>query len=234
MEDNLADALKIAAFMLIFMLALSITVSSFSKIRQLTEAIVVMSDREYETTYVNLTDVGTLRKVSAETMVPTIMRAYTERYRIIFMDYPELYYEQEYDEQGYEIDENGNRVKGSPTPRNYIDIEDENIGSDEEKLFFIIGILYGQSGQDEAYGADYAESMRTKFELNYHITFKTGEGIFEDITENDFYEYVGVYYKEDVEDVLSEVADSNYTASDVPDANKMEKRIITYSKDELK
>ena len=84
--ENATDALKMAAAVLMFLLALSVTIISFGILRQTSDVVMNYKDREtayiegnlyYETT-------GTERSVGLETILPTIERAYNENYKIIF------------------------------------------------------------------------------------------------------------------------------------------------------
>ena len=76
--ENAAQALKMAAFLLIFVVSLTTTILSFSKVRETAQTILEYSDREYDYTYVDDQNGQTERIVSAETIVPAIMRAYKE------------------------------------------------------------------------------------------------------------------------------------------------------------
>lgn len=81
--ENAAETLKMAAAVLIFVLALSISINSFSEVRQTSQTILNYRDREYETTYVE--DNGsTERLVGAETIIPSMYKIYQENYKIIF------------------------------------------------------------------------------------------------------------------------------------------------------
>ena len=81
--ENVADALKLAAFTLVFMLALSISINAFGSVRKTSEAILNYRDREYDYTYVKEANT-TERIVSAETIIPSIYKAYKENYKIVF------------------------------------------------------------------------------------------------------------------------------------------------------
>ena len=84
--ENAADALKMAAAILMFVMALSVAIISYGQVRSASDSILDMRDREteyidgnfyYETT-------GTERTVGLETIIPTIYRVYYENYRIVF------------------------------------------------------------------------------------------------------------------------------------------------------
>ena len=85
MEDNVADALKMAAAVLMFVIALSVGISSFSQARQTVDTIVSYTDREYEYTYVEQNG-GTQRIVNIESIIPVIYRSANENYKIYFQD----------------------------------------------------------------------------------------------------------------------------------------------------
>ena len=89
--ENAAEALKIAAWVLIIVVALSICINSFSQARQTMDAIFSYNDKEYEYTYVE-NNGTTERIVGYESIVPTIYRAYKENYKIIFPENYVLYY----------------------------------------------------------------------------------------------------------------------------------------------
>ena len=89
--ENVTDALKMAAAVLIFVLALSISINAFGEARITATTILEYKDREYDYTYVeeNKDSEGnsiTQRIVGAETIVPAIYKAYRENYKIVFKD----------------------------------------------------------------------------------------------------------------------------------------------------
>ena len=83
--ENAADALKMAAAVLIFVMALSISINAFSEVRQTSQTILDYKDREYDYTYVDDNGGTTTRIVSAETIVPSIYKAYKENYKWNFI-----------------------------------------------------------------------------------------------------------------------------------------------------
>ena len=83
--ENATDALKMAASVLMFVLALSISINAFGEARQTSQIILDYRDREYDYTYVE-NNGTTQRIVGAETIVPSIYKAYKENYKIVFKD----------------------------------------------------------------------------------------------------------------------------------------------------
>ncbi len=117
--ENAADALKIAAAVLIFVVALSISITAFGEARATVTSILEYRDREYDYTYIE--DNGTTQRiVGLETIVPTIYRAYKENYKIIF----------------------DSNLVGSDG------LYKKNYGSNEQKERFILAILYGNKSEN--------------------------------------------------------------------------------------
>ena len=90
--ENAADALKIAAFMLLFIGALSIAMITLSKAKTASEAIIyTQDDRNYysflsDDEVTKRTDGEGNRKVTIESIIPSIYRYVIENYRIEFYD----------------------------------------------------------------------------------------------------------------------------------------------------
>ena len=88
--ENGIEALKIASSMLIFVLAITITISTFTTATQAINNILNMKDAdEYVTdangNYINFVSFnGGTREVGVETIIPAIYRAYKENYAIYF------------------------------------------------------------------------------------------------------------------------------------------------------
>lgn len=205
--ENAAEALKMAAAVLIFVLALSITINSFTETRIAATTILEYKDREYNLDYVE--DNGTTeRLVSLESIVPTIYKAYKENYKIIFDSsvLSEGVYQKK-DETGI------------LQPVNAIDLQNEVLGSDTQKEEFIMALLYGI--QYEKF-----ETVRNTFEKNLKISLNS-DGLYARIKSiGKLKESIGIYYQgEEQSNPDDEPTDSN-----VPDTNKTEKRVITYTK----
>lgn len=92
--ENITDALKMAAFVLLFLGALTIGVTTLSQARAASEAILYTKDEKNyysfvdEDNYYN-SSAGyykTSRVVGIDTIIPTIYRYYKEKFRVEFYD----------------------------------------------------------------------------------------------------------------------------------------------------
>lgn len=202
--ENAAEALKMAAAVLIFVLALSISINSFSEVRQTSQTILNYRDREYETTYVE--DNGsTERLVGAETIIPSMYKIYQENYKIIFNIKSIGYLYKKKITEG--------EKKGQDEEIKYIDLQKEVLGNESQKQRFIQAILYGVNSFEGK--SDVAKEFK-----NLGIEFNNSNGIFKIIKNKKYKESLGVYYQEEVD------SDS---ASNISENNKTKKRVITYS-----
>ena len=210
--ENAAEALQMAAAVLIFVLALTIAINSFGQARQTAQLILDNNDREYDYTYVeqNRKPDGTLvttRIVSLESMIPTIYKAYRENYKIIFdgLTDDEYLYEQRNEE-------------GSLEKMYNIDMEyGVRLADDRRKLQFIMALLYGDN-MEETSGNTFDEISKY-FEDSAGVRLKT-DGLYDTIKGKTFEESIGVYYQEEAK---------GGDVSNVPEANLTQKRVITYT-----
>lgn len=181
--ENAADALKMAAWVLIFVVALSIIINAFGMARQTTDILISYNDNEYYTDYVE--QGSTERKVGYETIIPAIYRAYKENYKIIFSNNdgtPMYFYEN----------------KNTKEQINYIDLEKQNVGNDTAKEEFIKYIVTGKEINNSQY----------KFENSYDIK---NNGLYNQIKGKQFTESLGVYYQEEIDGNQSNTPDANKT-----------------------
>ena len=217
--ENAADALKMAAAVLVFVFALGIGISSFSQARETAQILIDYTDRETSTQYTE--DIGTMeRVVGKETIVPTIYRAYKENYKILF------YYSDGTPIELYTKTENG--VHGVTV--NYIDLEKDVIGNDRQKDNFIMALLYGNKAslqRQDGTAMSFNEFSAELAQNNSRITLNS-RGIYDTILEeNTFLERFGVYYQEDIQSTAdTDIDDEYYT--ETPDVNKTKKRVISY------
>ena len=181
--ENAADALKMAAWVLIFVVALSIIINAFGMARQTTDILISYNENEYYTDYVE--QGSTERKVGYETIIPAIYRAYKENYKIIFLNNdgtPMYFYEN----------------KNTKEQINYIDLEKQNVGNDTAKEEFIKYIVTGKEINNSQY----------KFENSYDIK---NNGLYNQIKGKQFTESLGVYYQEEIDGNQSNTPDANKT-----------------------
>ena len=201
--ENAADALKMAAAVLIFVMAISITISSFTETRVAATTILNNKDKEYDYSYVE--DNGTTeRLVSLESIIPTIYKAYKENYKIVFKE--NLFSDGVYKKINSETGTEDNVYS--------IDLQKEVLGNDTQKEQFIMAILYGSK-------YDKYETVKNTFKKNLKISLNSA-GIYDKINGKKLKESIGIYYQE-------EAGEQDNTNPTVPDANKTEKRVITYS-----
>ena len=201
--ENAADALKMAAAVLIFVMAISITINSFTETRVAATTILNNKDKEYDYSYVE--DNGTTeRLVSLESIIPTIYKAYKENYKIVFKE--NLFSDGVYKKINTETGTEDNVYS--------IDLQKEVLGNETQKEQFIMAILYGSK-------YDQYETVKNTFKKNLKISLNSA-GIYDKINGKKLKESIGIYYQE-------EVGEQDNTNPTVPDANKTEKRVITYS-----
>ena len=206
--ENAADALQMAAAVLIFVLALTIAINSFGQARQTAQLILDYNDREYDYTYVDYDIATTERIVSAESMIPTIYKAYRENYKIIFEGLTE-------DEYLYE-QRNEDGVWGEKVYS--IDMEfGVRLADDRRKLQFLMALLYGENMEET--GGNTFDELSEYFEDSAGVRLKK-DGLYDTIKGKTFVESIGVYYQEEAK---------GGDVSNVPEANLTEKRVITYT-----
>ena len=210
--ENAAEALQMAAAVLIFVLALTIAINSFGQARQTAQLILDNNDREYDYTYVDQNfdaegNLVTKRIVSAESMIPTIYKAYRENYKIIFdgLDDEDYLYEQR--------DEEGNWKETYSIDMEY----GVRLADDRRKLQFLMALLYGEDMEET--GGNTFDELSEYFEDSAGVRLKK-DGLYDTIKGKTFEESIGVYYQEEAK---------GGDVSNVPEANLTEKRVITYT-----
>ena len=216
--ENAADALKMAAAVLVFVMALGIGISSFSQARYTSDVLIQYADRDTVTQYAEDTKNKT-RTVGAETIIPTIYRAYKENYRVQF-----------YKSDGvtkYPLYKKNNDYV------NYIDLEREVIGDARQQDNFIMALLYGMNVDRRLSEAEMDfRTFQEELSTNNSGIVLNKQGIYDTIIKgNTFVEKYGVYYQDDLlpenYDPNTDISDQ-YDDSETPDANKTKKRVISY------
>lgn len=202
--ENATEALKMAFAIMMFVLALSLSISSFSNANRAVDAIVTLRDRETEYTYVRRAH-SSNRRVGVETVIPTLYKAYKENFRVVFLKNDgsplPLY---------YQTDSFGNRTKdasGSDIEINYIDLENEIIANPTEAIQHLDVLLNIRQGTSVSNNKYYNQFMADKT-----------QGLYKYLKDKMFEEQLGEYYQED----------TSATTSETLDINKTKKRVITY------
>lgn len=186
--ENATEALHMGVSVLIFVIALTISINAFSQARQTTQMILNYRDREYDYSYVE--DNGTTQRVvSAETIVPSIYKAYKENYKIVFKGLTEPLYKKA------KID---NSLAQEEVPIYSIDLEKDVLGSDAEKERFIRALLYGSKYLDVV-----ENFKKSGIILN-------GRNFYDTIKGKQFIETLGVYYQEEIQG-QADTPDANRT-----------------------
>ena len=146
MEENVADALKMAGSVLLFVLGLSISILALTQARESIDIVLSYSDREALTIendpryYYISNENDTSRYVGKETIIPAIYRAYKENYKIVF-EFPDNYFLF----QQLLKDQNGEMVQ---CDINTIDLSKQVIANDLASRQFLYGIIYGKWDYD--------------------------------------------------------------------------------------
>ena len=196
--ENITESLQMAFGVLVFVIALSISINAFGEARQSAQIILEARDREYDYSWVEKNDGSTERIVSAETIVPSIYKAYKENYKMLFKD-----------KQGNGFTLYEKLVASNSTERKQIcsiDLEKDVLGDDNQKEKFIKAWLYS-----EQYPTEVGELKISG------IFMDTGKHFYDIIKGKTFEEKLGVYYQEELEGETT-----------TPDANRTKKRVITY------
>lgn len=205
--ENAVEALKIAAGVLLFVLALTVSISCFSQANRAVTSIVSMRDRDTQILYDQIKPSNKLtRRVGVETIIPTMYKALDENIDIQFKDKDEIdipiWYEliQNKDNKGCYIrdkdNQNNEKIITSITDAHISNVGEDTLG--KEKILDII--LYGNGNK-----------ISTKFDnIHYHT-----EGLYKFLKDKTFEEQLGEYYP-------IETTNSGSTSTQI------KKRVITY------
>ena len=201
--ENAVDALKMAAGVLVFVLALSISINAFGQVRVVATEILSYSDSEYNTDYISGGD--TTRTVNLETIIPTMYKAYAENNKIVFS-------ESLVGSEGlYKIKESLSSTESIPIFTFDLNEGNTNLANRTVAMEFIKGILYGKS----------AISDETKNILANNRIYLNNTGIYDKIKGRKVTEKIGLYYQG------SENEDEVFDVHNV-DITKI-RRVISYS-----
>lgn len=170
--ENASEALKMVFGIIMFVLALALSISCLSQAIRAVDTITVMRDRETEYTYVSPAS-NSNKIVGAETVIPTMYKAYKENFKIVFYQIKNGKQEPLYLYNYY--DPNGNM-----TQVNYVDLENEILPNATEAINHLNVILGPMANAG-----------------NYARQFIRTEGLYQYFKEKKFEEILGEYYQED-------------------------------------
>ncbi len=172
--ENAAEALKMAGMVLMFMIALSVSIVSFGKARE--TADIVMANMDRETTYIDgnmyYETSGATRKVGIETVIPTLKRVFNEGYEVEFR-FPSVDNKPIYTIKATSsIDENDDEKVFRIKDNKFLD------ASTRGKNAFLDGIIYGAKDGDD-FNTYYKDTIDLPNESLYKRLTKPGVEITE-------------------------------------------------------
>ena len=218
--ENATEALKMAGSVLLFVLALSLSIFMITQARETIDAVLKFSDRESltiqgDSRFYYLSDSNnTTRYVGKETIIPAIYRAYKENYKIVFK-FNDDYFLFKKDVTTTVTNPDGTTTTTTERNKeiNTIDLVNQNIGTELESRQFLNAIIYGDYEYEEG-------KTKDDFETRFQVKLNTTTNLFEYLSTHEsskIEESLGTY-------ILSDVGGT----SSLSDEDKEEKRVITY------
>lgn len=178
--ENAAEALKIAFAVAMFVIALSLSISSFSQATSTVQAITTLRDREAQYSYVQPSE-NLSRTVGIETVVTSIYKAYETNMEIHF-------YEKKADGSIkplyiYNIIESD----GTQTPVNRVDLSLKGLNhSDNQQAIQFLNVLIG------GVNVQNWTTLKSDYE-NKLMDGETDIGLYKKYAGNEFEERLGEY-----------------------------------------
>ena len=185
--ENAIDALKIAAGVLMFVLALTISISCFSQANEAVTSIVKMSDKNEKIEYDNIKPSnGLTRIVGIETIVPTMYKTYEENIEIYFKDSNGKSMPIYYKTGGNGLREKDS--KGNDVTVDYVNLAIETYPNKETCIKHLDMILSGKNAYQKV-DSDMVKKYNQQFYENYP------NGFLNYIKNKKFEEKLGEYYE---------------------------------------
>lgn len=185
--ENAVEALKIAVSVMIFAMALTIGVSSFSNANSAIDTIINLRDRETEYTYVEPSK-DSIRTVGIETVVSTMYRAIEQNLEIYFFDkngnaYP-IYYA--VDSNNHKIQDAGGYDK-EISSINFSKTENGKYTDKEDAKIFLDVLLGGENVKEPTVSNEKKEYYKKRLIYN--------QGLYNELKGKQFEEKLGEYYE---------------------------------------
>lgn len=213
--ENAVEALKIAFAVMMFVLALTLSISSFSSANSAVTSLISMNDRENEYTYVQPTE-GLTRTVGIETVVASMYRAMEQNIAIYIKNAQgktvSLCYKTQIDIPNY-------IVKNFDGTKQEVDCIDFSVESPKYMYMYIDILLTGYNENEinnlvDEYLDGETETEKDKYKEMYKAKLKGhtigNEGIYKFLKGKKFTEEFGEYDQE-------------------TGAGQIKKRVITYT-----
>lgn len=218
--ENAVEAFKIAGSVILFVIALSLSISSLSIANRTVSEITTMYDKEANYTYIKPSS-DLSRTVGIDTIIPTMYNAYKENIKIIFKDKSgeaiPIYYKT--NQYGSRVDAEGKAVpksNKSAVKVDCLDLSEEGFSAaTDADTNHLSMILAGKTRWESQWNASDAENKNEM--LNMLDEKKYGNQFMEEYT-NGFYEYLAKH-------TFLEQLGEYYQGSD---STKIKKRIIIY------
>lgn len=214
--ENAVQALKIAGAVLLFILALSLSISSLTQANSAVSAITNMYDKEAQYDYVRPSNQLT-RVVGVDAIVPTMYQAYEENIIIYFKNSdntPLPIY--------YKTDANGiveTDDSGQPITVDYVNLSKESFSDMDSAKQHLSMILAGKDKWEKQAQNETEKNMLDKKKYGNQFMTEYTNGFYEFLSNNTFVESLGEYY---------EGNDGNSQTNSTT-ATKIKKRVITYT-----
>lgn len=217
--ENAVEAFKIAGSVILFVIALSLSISSLSIANRTVSEITTMYDKEANYTYIKPSS-DLSRTVGIDTIIPTMYNAYEENIKIVFkdkngQDIPIYYKTNQY---GSRVDAKGKAVSDTATAVTVkcIDLSEEGFSAATDAATNHLSmILAGKTRWESQWNDSDAENKNEM--LNMLDEKKYGNQFMDEYT-NGFYEYLAKH-------TFLEQLGEYYQGSD---STKIKKRIIIY------
>lgn len=200
--ENVTDALYMGFAALAFVLALSISISAFNRVTEVSQFMIDTRDRETSYTYVKYQDevdengkIKTDRIVGAETIVPTLYRAFDENYIVRFLE-----------SNGTPMNILKITKNGETFDTNEIRKQDITTGSLKESNEFFENLLNGNLNSNPKF-------------IGKKIQLLHNGGFYDIINKSKWKETLGIYYYDDLQE------------NSIDDINKTAIRVITYTEE---
>lgn len=217
--ENAVEAFKIAGSVILFVIALSLSISSLSTANTAVSEITTMYDKEANYTYIKPSS-DLSRTVGIDTIIPTMYNAYEENIKIVFKDkngedIPIYYKTNQY---GSRVDAEGKAVSDTTAVTvKCIDLSEEGFSAATDAatnhLSMILAGATKWKSQWKNSGAENEQEMLDMLDAkkygNQFMDIEYPDGFYEYLAKHTFSEQLGEYYQGS-------------------DSTKIKKRVIVY------